>query len=58
MVRHGTQKKRRSGNSKVILKQKEHRKVRVVKAIKNLGVKEVYDKNKSPSENLRLFGLV
>ena len=58
MVRHGTQKKRRSGNSKVQLKRKEHRNVRVVKAIKNLGVKEVYDKTKSPAENLRSFGLV
>ena len=56
MVRHGTQKKRRAG-FKVTRKPPKHRTERVANSVTNVAVKKIYDKNKTPSENLAAFGL-
>ena len=58
MVRHGTAKKRRSGHkikSKSLPKNKH---VKIVNAIVNKEVRRLYDKKKTPAENLLSFGLV
>ena len=57
MVRHGTQKKRRSG-AKVTRKAPKHRAVKIANSVANTSVKKVYDKSKTPSQNLTSFGLI
>jgi hypothetical protein len=57
MVKHGTQKKRRAGN-KVTRKAPKHRDVKVANSVVNPEIKKIYDKTKTPSENLNAFGLV
>mmetsp|Transcript_4473 Transcript_4473/g.7315 ORF Transcript_4473/g.7315 Transcript_4473/m.7315 type:complete len:164 (-) Transcript_4473:77-568(-) len=57
MVKHGTLKKRRSGR-KVTRKPQKHRAVRIANSVVNVDVKKAYDKNKTPSANLREFGLI
>jgi hypothetical protein len=57
MVKHGTQKKRRAGH-KITRKAPKHRSVKIANSVANAEVKKVYDKTKTPSENLAAFGLV
>ena len=57
MVRHGTQKKRRSG-AKITQKSPAHRTKKILSAIKFSDIKKQYDSTKSPGENLADFGLV
>lgn len=57
MVKHGTQKKRRAG-FKVTRKAPKHRSVKIANSVANPDIKKLYDKNKTPSENLTAFGLV
>lgn len=57
MVRHGTQKKRRAG-FKITRKAPKHRSVKIANSVANAEVKKLYDKSKTPSENLASFGLV
>jgi len=56
MVRHGTQKKRRSG-VKVTRKLKKPASFKVAQKVVNPLFKLNYDKKKSPKENLQLMGL-
>jgi hypothetical protein len=56
MVKHGTQKKRRSG-VKSVRKAKKHIAVRVANKVTNASIKAAWDKNISPSDNLSNFGL-
>ncbi|KAJ1397250.1 hypothetical protein B484DRAFT_458733 [Ochromonadaceae sp. CCMP2298] len=57
MVRHGTQKKRRSGR-KVTRVGPKHRVMKIANSVVNADIQKMYDKNKTPSENLTDFGLV
>lgn len=56
MVRHGTNKKRRRG-IKVTRKAPKHRVVKIANSVVNPHVKNIYDKNITPEENLKKFGL-
>lgn len=56
MVRHATAKKRRR-NVKVTRKPKKNEVVRIQNAVTNPIVKEVYDKNLTPKDNLAQMGL-
>jgi len=56
MVRHGTAKKRRR-NVKATRKPKKNEVVRVQNAITNSVVKDIYDKNLTPKDNLTNMGL-
>jgi hypothetical protein len=57
MVRHGTQKKRRSGR-KVTRVGGKHRVIKIANSVVNADIQAMYDKNKTPSANLADFGLV
>jgi hypothetical protein len=57
MVKHGTQKKRRSGK-KVTMKAPAHRTKKIISAITFSDIKKQYDSTKSPGENLAEFGLI
>lgn len=57
MGKHGTQKKRRRG-LKVSRKPSKHRAVRIANSVTHSHVKALYDKNKTPEENLAAMGLV
>jgi hypothetical protein len=56
MVKHGTQKKRRRGQ-KTVAPKKKHIKLRIANKVTNLAIKEVWDKNLSPADNISNFGL-
>ena len=56
MVRHAVAKKRRRG-VKVTRKPPKHRVVKVANSVVNPNVKSLYDKSKTPSQNLQAFGL-
>lgn len=58
MVKHGTQKKRRSGRKTTRKSLPKHRDVKVANSIQNLHIKKIYNKNITPSENLQSFGLL
>ncbi len=56
MVRHGVAKKRRRG-LKVTRKAPKPIALKVANAVKDLGCKEVWDKTKTPAQNLLAMGL-
>jgi hypothetical protein len=56
MVRHATQKKRRSGG-KVTRRAPKHRAVKIANSVANVEIKKIYNKDKTPSQNLASFGL-
>jgi len=56
MVSHGTQKKRRRG-TKTVAPRKKHIVVRIANKVTNRAIKEVWDKDISPADNISNFGL-
>ena len=58
MVKHGIQKKRRSGNKVTRKSLPKHRKVKIANSIRNYHVQKLYDRSKTPKENLKAMGLV
>jgi hypothetical protein len=56
MVRHGTAKKRRRG-LKVTRKAPKPAPLRVVNAVKDSSLKKIWDKSKTPAQNLLAIGL-
>jgi hypothetical protein len=58
MVKHGVQKKRRSGLKVTRKALPKHRKVKIANSVRNHHVQQLYDRNKSPKENLQSMGLV
>jgi hypothetical protein len=56
MVKHGTQKKRRSG-LKTTRKPKKHIAVRVANKVTDSAIRAAWDKSLSPADNLSNFGL-
>jgi len=58
MVKHGVQKKRRSGLKVTRKALPKHRKVKIANSVRNHHIQKIYDRNKSPKENLQSMGLV
>ena len=57
MGKQAAAKKRRRG-LKVTRKAPKHYKLKIANSVVNEGVKETYDRTKSPADNLKLMGLV
>lgn len=57
MVQHGRNKKRMSGRAKVSRKQKKPAPLRIANSVVSKEVRDLYDKTKSPAQNLANMGL-